>query len=81
MGFKCLSFQIEIRGSPRDFGEITRGFRHSAKFQHDFPPEMDGQSERVIQVLEDMLRSCVIDYEGSWDRHVPVEGSRPGLTS
>ena len=30
------------------------------------------QSERVIQVLEDMLRSCVIDYEGSWDRHIPL---------
>ena len=33
---------------------------------------MDGQSERVIQVLEDMLRSCVIDYEGSWDKHIPL---------
>ena len=22
-------------------------------------------------MLEDMLRSCVIDYEGSWDRHIP----------
>ena len=30
------------------------------------------QSERVIQVLEDMLRSCVIDHEGSWDRHIPL---------
>ena len=34
--------------------------------------QTDGQSERVIQVLEDMLRSCVIDYEGSWDRHIPL---------
>ena len=33
---------------------------------------MDGQSERVIQVLEDMLRSCVIDYESSWDIHIPL---------
>ena len=33
---------------------------------------MNGQSERVIQVLEDMLRSCVIDYEGSWDGHIPL---------
>ena len=33
---------------------------------------MDGQSERVIQILEDMLRSCVIDYEGSWDSHIPL---------
>ena len=33
---------------------------------------MDGQSERVIQILEDMLRSCVIDLEGSWDRHIAL---------
>ena len=33
---------------------------------------MNGQYERVIQVLEDMLRSCVIDYEGSWDGHIPL---------
>ena len=35
-------------------------------FSTTFHPQTDGQSERVIQVLEDMLRSCVIDYEGSW---------------
>ena len=26
----------------------------------------------MIQVLEDMLRSCVIDYEGIWDRNIPI---------
>ena len=34
-------------------------------FSITFHPQTDGQSERVIQVLEDMMRSCVIDYEGS----------------
>jgi len=28
---------------------------------------MDGQIERVIQVLEDMLRACMIDFKGNWD--------------
>ena len=37
-----------------------------------FQPQTDGQSERVIQILKDMLRCCMIDYEGSWDRHVPL---------
>ena len=23
-------------------------------------------------ILEEMLKSCVIDYEGSWDRHIPL---------
>ena len=35
-----------------------------------FHPQKNGQSERVIQILEDMLRSYVIDYKGSWDRHI-----------
>ena len=30
-----------------------------------FHPQIDGQSERTIQVLEDMLRACVIDHKGS----------------
>nr|GEZ36066.1 putative reverse transcriptase domain-containing protein [Tanacetum cinerariifolium] len=34
--------------------------------------ETDGQSERTIQTLEDMLRACVIDFEKSWDRHLPL---------
>ncbi|GJR50844.1 putative reverse transcriptase domain-containing protein [Tanacetum coccineum] len=37
-----------------------------------YHPEMDGQSERTIQTLEDMLRSCVIDFGKSWDRHLPL---------
>ncbi|GJX25165.1 putative reverse transcriptase domain-containing protein [Tanacetum coccineum] len=28
-----------------------------------YHPQMDGQSERTIQTLEDMLRACVIDFE------------------
>ncbi|GJY12506.1 putative reverse transcriptase domain-containing protein [Tanacetum coccineum] len=34
--------------------------------------ETDGQSERTIQTLEDMLRACVIDFGSSWDRHLPL---------
>ncbi|GJR41084.1 putative reverse transcriptase domain-containing protein [Tanacetum coccineum] len=34
--------------------------------------QTDGQSERTIQTLEDMLRACVIDFGGSWDTHLPL---------
>ena len=33
---------------------------------------MDGQAERTIQTLEDILRACVIDFKGSWDDHLPL---------
>ncbi|GKE45167.1 putative reverse transcriptase domain-containing protein [Tanacetum coccineum] len=35
-----------------------------------YHPRTDGQSERTIQTLEDMLRACVIDFGGSWDAHL-----------
>ncbi|GJT73661.1 putative reverse transcriptase domain-containing protein [Tanacetum coccineum] len=38
-----------------------------------YHPQMDGQSERIIQTLEDMLRACVIDFGSSW-RHC-MEGN------
>ncbi|GJT14519.1 putative reverse transcriptase domain-containing protein [Tanacetum coccineum] len=34
--------------------------------------QTDGQSERTIQTLEDMLRACVIDFGKDWDRHLPL---------
>nr|GEU73728.1 retrotransposable element Tf2 [Tanacetum cinerariifolium] len=37
-----------------------------------YHPETDGQSERTIQTLEDMLRACIIDFKGSWDQHMPL---------
>ena len=30
-----------------------------------FHPQTNGQSEKIIQVLEDMLRACVLDLKGS----------------
>ncbi|GJV32209.1 putative reverse transcriptase domain-containing protein [Tanacetum coccineum] len=36
-----------------------------------YHPRTDGQSERTIQTLEDMLRACVIAFGGSWNIHLP----------
>ncbi|GKD61917.1 putative reverse transcriptase domain-containing protein [Tanacetum coccineum] len=37
-----------------------------------YHPQTNGQSERTIQTLEDMLRACVIDVGNGWDRHLPL---------
>ncbi|GJT88048.1 putative reverse transcriptase domain-containing protein [Tanacetum coccineum] len=37
-----------------------------------YHPKTDGQSERTIQTLEDMLRACVIDFGKGWERHLPL---------
>ncbi|GJS95625.1 putative reverse transcriptase domain-containing protein [Tanacetum coccineum] len=37
-----------------------------------YHPQTDGQSERTIQALEDMLRACVMDLGKGWDKHLPL---------
>ncbi|GKC86769.1 putative reverse transcriptase domain-containing protein, partial [Tanacetum coccineum] len=37
-----------------------------------YHPETDGQSERTIQTLEDMLCACVIDFGKGWVKHLPL---------
>ncbi|GKA80599.1 putative reverse transcriptase domain-containing protein [Tanacetum coccineum] len=37
-----------------------------------YHPQTDGQSERTIQTLEDMLRACVVDFGKGWVNHFPL---------
>ncbi|GKE72604.1 putative reverse transcriptase domain-containing protein [Tanacetum coccineum] len=37
-----------------------------------YHPQTDGQSERTIQTLEDMLCACMIEFGKGWDRHLPL---------
>jgi transposase InsO family protein len=36
-----------------------------------YHPQTDGQTERVNQILEDMLRGYVMEYPDSWDKNLP----------
>nr|AAV31278.1 putative polyprotein [Oryza sativa Japonica Group] len=40
-------------------------------FSTAYHPQTDGQTERVNQILEDMLRACALDFGGSWDKSLP----------
>nr|GEV69859.1 putative reverse transcriptase domain-containing protein [Tanacetum cinerariifolium] len=37
-----------------------------------YHPQTEGQSERTIQTLKDMLRTCIIDFGNGWDKHLPL---------
>ncbi|KAK4382892.1 Transposon Tf2-12 polyprotein [Sesamum angolense] len=41
-------------------------------FSTAFHPQIDGQSERTIQTLEDMMRACIMEFKGNWDDHLPL---------
>jgi IS30 family transposase len=40
-------------------------------FSSAYHPQTDGQTERTNQILEDMLRACVLKYGKSWDKSLP----------
>ena len=62
----------DLRLTSRFWGKLQEDLGTRLNFSMAFHSQTDGQSKRIIQVLEDMLRSCVIDYEGSWDKHIPL---------
>jgi len=37
-----------------------------------YHPQIDGQSERTTQSLEDLLRTCILDHLGAWDEVLPL---------
>ncbi|GJV53139.1 putative reverse transcriptase domain-containing protein [Tanacetum coccineum] len=45
-----------------------------------YHPQIDGQSERTIQTLEDMLRACAIDFRKGWVNHLPLVDWRSSNT-
>ena len=61
---------------PRFTSKFWGGFQKAMGTTLDmstaFHPQTDGQTERVNQVLEDMLRACVMDFKGSWEDHLQL---------
>ena len=51
---------------------MQEGLGTQLKFGTAFHPQKDDQSERTIQTLEDMLRACVLDFQGSWSGKIPL---------
>ncbi|WRX24310.1 Reverse transcriptase domain - like 10 [Theobroma cacao] len=59
---------VKLHGVPVSTDALETKLRFSTAFHS----QTDGQSERTIQTLKDMLQACVIDFIGSCDRHLPL---------
>ena len=60
------------RFTSRFWKELQLALDTRMNFSIAFHPHTDGQSERLIQVLKDMLQGCVMEFTGSWDRYIPL---------
>src|ERR1044072_6628220 len=53
-------------------GALQEALGTKMKLSFAYHPQTDGQTERTIQSLEDLLRACVLDHKGSWDKLLPL---------
>ena len=65
IGQESKVYDTLLEEFPKDYGD-------QLMMNTTFHPQIDGHSERTIQVLEDMLRACVLDLKGSWEEHLPL---------
>ena len=67
---------IESDRDPKFTAHFLKSFQRAMRIQlmmsTAFHPQTDGHSERTIQTLEDMLRACVLDFNGIWEEHLPL---------
>jgi IS30 family transposase len=80
---------LKLHGAPRSIVS-DRGPQFTAQFWKSlhasmgtelnysttFHPQTDGQTERVNQILEDLLRACVLTYESDWEKSLSMPSSR-----
>ncbi|GKC97328.1 retrotransposable element Tf2, partial [Tanacetum coccineum] len=66
--FSKLAEMFQQDRDPRFTSHFWKGLQKAwgtrLKFSTAFHPETDGQSERTIQTLEDMLHSCALEWAG-----------------
>ncbi|TYH48920.1 hypothetical protein ES332_D10G100900v1 [Gossypium tomentosum] len=67
-----IIFDRDSRFTSRFRDKLQEALGTQLHFSTAFHPQTDGQSERVIQVLEDMLRCCILEFEGNWEKYLPL---------
>jgi hypothetical protein len=60
------------RFTSRLWPSLQRAMGTKLNLSTTFHPQTDGQSERTIQTLEDLLRSCVLEFGGNWEDLLPL---------
>ena len=60
------------RFTSRFWPSLQEALGTKVRFSTTFHSQTDGQLERIIQVLEDMLRANALDFGSNWDKQIPL---------
>ncbi|KAG8489264.1 hypothetical protein CXB51_017314 [Gossypium anomalum] len=60
------------RFTSRFWKKLQEALGTKLHFSTAFHPQTDGQSEWIIRILEDMLRCCILEFGGSWEKYLPL---------
>ncbi|KAG8483076.1 hypothetical protein CXB51_021971 [Gossypium anomalum] len=62
----------DLRFTSRFWKKLQEELGTKLSFSTTFHLQTDDQSKKVIQILENMLRCCVLEFQGSWKRYLPL---------
>ena len=69
---KSIVSDRDPRFTSRLWKKVQSDLGTQLKFSSAFHPQTDGQSERTIRTIEDMLRACSLSWPEQWDRQLPL---------
>ncbi|TYG86530.1 hypothetical protein ES288_A13G140400v1 [Gossypium darwinii] len=62
----------DLKFTTRFWKKLQDALGTKLHFSTIFHPQTDGQSEQIIQILKDMLRYCILEFEGTWEKYLPL---------
>ena len=69
---KSIILDRDLHFTSRLWQRLQNTFGSQLKLSSAYHPQTDGQSERIIWTLEDMMRTCILEWKGDWECHLPL---------
>lgn len=69
---KTIISDRDAKFTSKFWESLQKALGTEIRFSTAFHPQTDGQSERTIQTLEDLLRICALSWQGNWEDHLPL---------
>ncbi|KAA3461462.1 Chromo domain-containing protein [Gossypium australe] len=69
---KSVTLFQDPQFTSRFWSKLQEALGTQLDFSIAFHSQTDDQCKHVIQILEDMLRCCILEFEGNWEKYLPL---------